>query len=61
MRRFIFWRNPRIRTLALLILVSSPVVAQNQNVSKSGMNLERLARIPVQMKSFVKPGVMAGA
>ena len=61
MRRIIFWKNLGIRTLASLIIFSYPVAAQNQNVSKSGMDSERLARIPVQMKSFVKQGVMAGA
>jgi CubicO group peptidase (beta-lactamase class C family) len=50
-----------MRTLASLIIFSSPVAAQNPKVSKSGMNAERLARIPVQMKSFVKQGAMAGA
>jgi CubicO group peptidase (beta-lactamase class C family) len=62
MRRIIFRKNLGIRTLASLIIFSSPVVvAQHQNVSKSGMDSERLARIPVQLKSFVKQGAMAGA
>lgn len=61
MRRIIFWKNFGIRTLASLIICSSPVAAQNQNASKSGMDSERLARIPVQMQSFVKHGAMAGA
>lgn len=61
MRGIILWRNLGIRTLASLIIFSSPVAAQNRNVSKSGMDSERLARIPVQMKSFVRQGVMAGA
>lgn len=61
MRRIIFWKNLGIRTLASLIIFSSPVAAQHQNVSKSGMDSERLARILVQMKSFVKQGAIAGA
>jgi CubicO group peptidase (beta-lactamase class C family) len=61
MRRMIFWKNLSISTLASLIIFSSPVAAQNQNISTSGMDQERLARIPIQLKSFVKQGVMAGA
>ena len=59
MRKIIFGKNLGIRTLASLIIFSSPVAAQNHNVSKSGMDLERLARIPAQMKSFVNQGAMA--
>ncbi|MEK6337048.1 MAG: serine hydrolase domain-containing protein [Acidobacteriota bacterium] len=59
--RGIFWKNLSIGALASLIVFLPPVGAQKQNVSKSGMDWERLARIPVQMNSFVKQGVMAGA
>jgi CubicO group peptidase (beta-lactamase class C family) len=61
MRKIIFRKNLGIATLASLIIFSSPVAAQNHIVSKSGMDLERLARIPAQMKSFVNQGAMAGA
>lgn len=61
MRRIIFWKNLSIRTLASLIIFSPPVAGQNQNVSKSGIDSERLARIPVQIKSFVNRGAIAGA
>src|SRR5918998_5274205 len=61
MRRIIFRKHLSISALASLIVFSPPVAAQKQNVSRSGMDSERLARIPVQMKSFVKQGAMAGA
>ena len=35
--------------------------AHSQSVSKSGMDQERLARIPIQLKLFVEQGSMAGA
>lgn len=61
MQRTLFWKNHCLRTLASLIIFSSPLTAQKQNVSKSGMDPERLARIPVQIKSFVNQGTIAGA
>ena len=61
MRRNIFWKNLSISALASAIVFSPPVAAQKQNVLRSGMDSERLARIPVQMNSFVKQGLMAGA
>jgi CubicO group peptidase (beta-lactamase class C family) len=57
----ILWKNLSVSALASLILFSSPVPAQNKNVSKFGMDQKRLARIPIQLKSFVKQGAMAGA
>lgn len=57
----ILWKNLSISALASLILFSSPVPAQNKNVSKFGMDQKRLARIPIQLKPFVKQGAMAGA
>ena len=61
MRRIIFWKTLSISALASLIVFLPQVGAQKKIVSKSGMDSERLARIPVRMNSFVKQGVMAGA
>ena len=61
MRRTIFWKNLSVRTLISLFIISSPVVAQKQNVSKFGIDQERLARIRVRLKSFVEQGSIAGA
>ena len=61
MQRSIFWKSRNIRALAALIIFSSMVAAQKQNVSKFGMDAERLARIPVRIKSFVKQGTIPGA
>ena len=60
MRRNVFWLN-LIATLFSLFIFAPPVAAQKPSVSKSGMDSERLARIPVQMEFFVKQGAMAGA
>jgi CubicO group peptidase (beta-lactamase class C family) len=59
MLRIICWKN--LGVLASLIILLPSVPAESQRVSKFGMDSERLARIPVQMKSFVERGVMAGA
>jgi CubicO group peptidase (beta-lactamase class C family) len=61
MRRIIFWKNLNIAALTLLTIFSLPVAAQNQRVSKSGMDPERLARIPEQIRSFINKGTIAGA
>ena len=61
MRRIVFGKNLSIGALASVIIFSPPVAAQKQNILRSGVDSERLARIPVQMNSFVKQGVMAGA
>ena len=61
MPRTSFRKNLSIRTLVLLIIFSSPLTAQKQNVSKPGMDSERLARIPAQIKSFVNRGTIPGA
>jgi CubicO group peptidase (beta-lactamase class C family) len=61
MRRITFWKNLSIATVISLLMLSPQVAAQKKNVSRSGMDSERLARIPVRMESFVKQGAMAGA
>jgi CubicO group peptidase (beta-lactamase class C family) len=48
-------------TLLALMIVLPQVKAQNRNVSKSGMDKEILARIPMKMKSLVEQGAIAGA
>src|SRR5688500_19978140 len=58
MPRINFWKKLIIGPLASLIFLP-PVTAQN--VSKPKMDQERLARIPMQLKSFVERGAMAGA
>jgi CubicO group peptidase (beta-lactamase class C family) len=47
--------------LASLIVFVGSAAAQRKNVSKSGMDQERLAQIPIRLKSFVDQGTMAGA
>ena len=61
MRRTTFRKNPCASALASLIIFLSPAVAQNQDVSKSGLNPERLARIPPRMQTFVQQGTIVGA
>jgi CubicO group peptidase (beta-lactamase class C family) len=61
MRRTIFRENLCTRALASLIIFLGSAAAQSPNLSKSGMDQERLARIPVRLKSFVEQGTMAGA
>src|ERR1700754_4694230 len=56
-----FYSNLCTTTLASLIIFLGSAGAQSQRVSKSGMDQERLARIPIKLKSFVEKGVMAGA
>jgi len=47
--------------LASLVALSPAAPARGQRVSKSGVDPERLARISVQLKSFVERGALAGA
>lgn len=47
--------------LLAFIIFPPQANAQKLNTSKSGLNLERLERIPVRMKSFVEQGHIAGA
>ena len=61
MRRTSFWKNLCTWTLASLIVFLSPAATQSQSISKSGIDQERLAKIPAQMKSFVEQGTIAGA
>src|ERR687894_3297941 len=61
MRRTIFRKNLCMGTLASLIVFCGSAVVQSQRVSKSGLDQERLARIPIRLKSFVEQGAMAGA
>lgn len=61
MRRNICWKNLGIGVLASLIILWPTASARSQRVAKSGMDAERLARIPVRMKSFVERGTIAGA
>jgi CubicO group peptidase (beta-lactamase class C family) len=49
------------RSFTSLVILLFSIGAQGQNLSKSGINRERLARIPVQIKSFVSKGSLAGA
>lgn len=60
MPRINFWKKLITGAVASLIFLP-PVTAQKQNVSKPKMDKERLARIPMQLKSFVERGAMAGA
>jgi CubicO group peptidase (beta-lactamase class C family) len=61
MRTTIFRTNLRIGTFVSLIIFLFSVGARSQSSSKFGMDQERLARIPVQIKSFVDKGTIAGA
>ncbi|MGI8732184.1 MAG: serine hydrolase domain-containing protein [Pyrinomonadaceae bacterium] len=61
MRKIIFWKSLVITTLVSLTMLAPPVDAQKRSVSRSGMDSERLARIPVQIRSFVDKGAIAGA
>jgi CubicO group peptidase (beta-lactamase class C family) len=61
MQRMRTWKNFSIGKLATLIIFLSQASAQNRNVSKSGMDSERLARIPIQMNFLVGQGIIAGA
>ncbi len=61
MRRPIFWKKLCAGTLSALIIFLSQASAQNLNISKSGMDSERLARIPSRMHSFVEQRAIAGA
>lgn len=61
MRKIIFWKSLVITTLVSLTMLAPPVAAQKRSVSRSGMDSERLARIPVQIRSFVDKGAIAGA
>lgn len=56
-----FCKNLCTGTFASLIIFLSPAATQSQSVSQSGIDQERLARIPAQMKSFVEQGTIAGA
>ena len=47
--------------LAALSIFLSQASAQNRNASQAGMDTERLARIPAQLKSFVEQGKIIGA
>lgn len=61
MLRITFWKSLGTGMLAPLIMLSPTAAAQGRRVSKSGVDSERLARIPVRMKSFVERGAIAGA
>ena len=61
MRRTVFWKKLCAASLASLILVLGSTAGQSQSVSKSGIDHEQLAKIPLQFKSFVERGAMAGA
>jgi CubicO group peptidase (beta-lactamase class C family) len=60
MRGNIFGKRLCAAALSGLLIFLSQAGAQNQNVSSSGMDSERLARIPVRMKKFVEQGTIAG-
>lgn len=61
MQRTTFGKKICATTLLSLVIFLPQVNAQNRSVSKSGMDLEQLARIPIRMKSFVEQGAIAGA
>ena len=61
MTRIIFMKRISLSLLVALIAWSPPSAAQKPNISKSGMDPERLARIAERMKSFVDRGTIAGA
>ncbi len=61
MRRTVFWKKLCAGSLASLIIVLGSTAGQSQSVSKSGIDHEQLAKIPLQFKSFVERGAMAGA
>jgi CubicO group peptidase (beta-lactamase class C family) len=43
------------------VVLSAPLTAQRRLPAKSGIDAERLARVPVRLRSFVDKGAMAGA
>ena len=43
------------------VFAQSPGVKSTADISKAGMDPERLARIPARMKEFVEKGTIAGA
>ncbi len=61
MQRTMFWKEFCIALFSALIVFLPQAEAQNPKVSKSGMDLKRLAMIPVRMKSFVEQESIAGA
>lgn len=61
MRLNIFWKKFCTATLSALIIFLPQASAQQRSASPAGMDRERLARIPVRMKSFVEQGRIAGA
>jgi CubicO group peptidase (beta-lactamase class C family) len=60
MPRINFWKKLIIGPLASFIFLP-PVTAQKRNIPKPKIDQKRLARIPMQLKSFVERGAMAGA
>lgn len=56
-----FWEKFCTATLSALFIFLPQASAQQRSASQPGMDRERLARIPVRMKSFVEQGRMAGA
>jgi CubicO group peptidase (beta-lactamase class C family) len=61
MPKNIFWNKLRTLTLSTLFIFLPQAIAQTRNESESGMNTERLSKIPVRMKTFVEQGTIAGA
>jgi CubicO group peptidase (beta-lactamase class C family) len=61
MLRIFSYKSLSVGALAVLILFLPPESSRSQQVSKAGLESERLARIPIQMKSFVEQGTTPGA
>lgn len=57
----VFWKKVCRGTLLGLAILFSHASAQNRDASTSGMDPERLAIIPVQLKTLVDQGTIAGA
>lgn len=60
-RRTTLFKNLCPITLTTLIMFLAQASAQDRNMSRVGMDAERLARIPVRLKSLVEQGSIAGA
>ncbi len=61
MLRTTFCRKLCTTTLVIVIILLSMASAQNQQLSKLGIDRKRLASIPVRIKSFVEQESVAGA
>ena len=61
MRSTTFWKKLCAWALAALFLFMSAPAARGQGALKSGIDRERLARIPARIKTFVEQGDIAGA